>query len=731
MQPGDKPMKHTRAIRPLSLLLCLCLLLPFGSGCATWEAYRYFLTGSGTKDPAAGAVTSPTPEGADLALSYDENATLSGRFVALVDVQTSDPALLSVEVGGDEAAPTFSLRACGTGSAILVYEQNGVEQRLTVRVSPARLAVFFLLGERDARGSSEAESGLLRASDGMVYYTFPEDARSRLTPDSVYDYLPESLTENQMTLSGYQLYYTTNELTDAGRGRRAAIAAPLAYKWAEQTGEHVWVINLAKEGLSITDLLLGAGGEADNLAALAEAAFSLLTEEYEAGHYTHARTGWFLLQGETDCNMPAADYLAALEQLSVFLDDTLAFSYKNFGYSVSFGGLLGCRAFRTGGEELSRISGPRAAQLTAAGMGGALSRVYLLSDTAGLFYNDQSVAAHFAQYDPYKFKLYYGYDLPTTTAELYTAAGDLRPAACNELAALAVENLLVMAGLRQGGDVTPTLTLLAYDGQKAVGDMLSLSYGGSTVAAAPRVEPLWAAKAAGYTVKLEAEGRTSDLCRLTDCRGGETVRLVCTGADGKTEERQLPVRRTTTYAFSAYPTILTKNENGYDAFLRFSAPFSCGYIDKESGAFTPYVKLDWRTGWLYDGKSIWNSHGGVQVTNNYSVGPLAGVDSGYAFTSPVSGMATVAFAYVQPGKNDYLLAVCVNGKPVWPRAADDPRGDENFYTVKTSTTVEELNAAIAALSFAVQEGDVVTFTYRRIAAGLTAEGAAWPIITIG
>lgn len=724
-------MNQRRAARPLAFLLCLCLLLPFGSGCTTWEAYRYFFTGSGTKDPAAGAVPAPTPDGADLSLAYDESATLSGRFIALEDIRTSDSALLTVTEEDGTDGPTIRLRACGTGSAVLVCEQNGVEQRLTVSVSPARLAVFFLLGEEDARGSKEAEPGLLRAAEGMVYYTFPEDSASRLTPDNVYDYLPESLTENQMTLSGYQLYYETNELTDAGRGRRAAIAAPLAYKWAEQTGEHVWMINLAKSGLSISDLLPGAaGGEGENLAAMAEGVFSLLREEYDAGHYTHARTGWFLLQGETDQSMSAAAYLAALEQLAASLDDTLAFAYKNYGYNVEFGGLLGCRAYRTGGEALSLITGPRAAQLSAAGMGGAFERVYLLSDTAGLFYNDKAVAAHFAQYDPYKFKLYYGYDLPAATSALYTPEGDLRPAACNEMAAIAVENLLVLLGLRQGGDVTPTLTLLSYNGQEPVGDQLCLAYGGGTVAAAPRVSPLWAAKAAGYTVTLEADGTDGDLCRLSGCRGGETVRLICTGADGQTVEKQLPVARKTTYAFSSYPTILTKNEKGYDTFLRFSDPFSCGYIERGSGAFTPYVKLDWRSGWLYDGKNIWYSHGGVQVTNGYRAGPLTGVDCGYAFTSPVSGTATVEFENVLAGKNDYLLAICLNGRPVWPVAADNPSRDDCFFRVTTATTADELNAALTDLAFAVQPGDVVTFTYRRLPSGQTAEGAAWPVITV-
>ncbi len=722
---------YKKLLRPLALLLLCALLLPVLSGCAILDSYAHFFSGAGTKDPTPVLPADPPAEGlTSLTIGYDESYRLNGRFLSLSDVQTEDETLLSIT----EAEGSFTIRARGVGEGLLTYELNGEELSIPVCVTPAPLAVFFILGEEDARGESGTDPALLRAADGMAYYVFPEyGTASRATPQTVEDYIPYSLTENNISFSGGELYYKTNELTAAGEGRRAGLAAPLAYKWAEQTGEHVLVINMAKADCSIRDLLPGASvlpgaaTESELLAAMAKAVFNLLLYEYGEGHYTHARTGWFLSQGERDNGMQAGEYLAALQTLSAEMERALTFTRGGVEHKPDFGGILGCRAGRRNDVTIAEMSGPRTAQLLAAGMGGELAKVYLLSDTASTWYSDISIEKWFSQYDARKFLLYYGYERPVSMDALYTAQGGLCAAAYNELAVVAVENLLHVSGLRTAQQ-EPTLSFLAYNGIDRVEEHLLLSYGEHTVAAVPTVSPLYAAKEAGYTVSLAAEGKTADLCRLSGVAKGDEVLLVCTNAAGQREERSLPVVRVAQFAFADSKPVLQTQPSGAIYFISFGGFYRYGYMHKTNGAFTPYVKLDWRTGWLYDGMNIWTGHGGVKIIGGYQVGPLDNWDSGYEFTAPEDGEVTVQFEKLLPPANDYLFAICHNGKPVWPKSAADCAADDVFYTVRKDSTLEEINAAVAALQLTMKKGDTLTFVTRRIGRGLTAEGALHPVV---
>lgn len=723
-------------LRLVALLLCLLLLLPNLSGCAAFDAYRLFFSGEGTKDPAAGAVPTPPADGLSaLTLGYDEGYTLPGRFLAVEDIVTGDQTLLSVEE--DAEAGSFTVRSVGVGSATLVYEVEGAERRLPVTVKPARLAVFFLFGDSDARGVKADSSSAMRAADGRVYYTFPEYAR-RFVPETVDEFVPPYLTENVFSKAYTNLFCRTNELTVAGRGRYAGLSAPLAYKWAEQTGEHVWIINLAEEGTSILDLLPDAttpDGAANDFACL-EALFASITEtltrEYDAGHYTHARTGYFLAQGEKDAAMNAADYLAALTTLHTALKDALTFTYtapdgQNHAFELDFGGIFGSRAARTGGIGAAVMTGPRAAQMTVAGAGEALSDLYLLTDTASAWYNDSAVEAHFARYDRRKFVVYYGYQPPSTVRDLVTAEGAYTEAARNELAALAVENLLYISGLQKAPATTPTLSLLAYNGVDKVEDHLLLSYGADTVAAVPSVSPLWMAKEVGATVTLTATGHGADLCRMKGLSDGQSVTLAWSGSGVSSGEESLPVRKILRFAFSDYPAELVEDpENGQTVLQGYSSFYSCGYIARQGGAYTPFPAYNYRSGWLYDGRTVFGGHGGIQASRHYLFGPDPDWDCAYAFTAPAGGTATVSFNAIYPGKNDYLLAIRLNGEQVWPQGGDAAA----FYTVRTDATLAELNGALSGLSLTLEAGDVLTFVCRRGPSGLSAEGAVHPVVTI-
>jgi hypothetical protein len=726
------------AQRALTLLLCLAMLLPMLSGCAQLHIYQQFFTGTGTKDPAAGAVTPPTPPAdlSALALSYDEQYTINGQFLMLDSVETKDLSLLDIEEAED--GRSFTLRARGIGTGRLAYLENGVEKSIPVTVRPARLAVFFLIGADDAHGSMVGDANILHAAEGSVYYTMPEyGSTSRVTPKTVADFLPYELAEPTLSQMGGELYYPLNELTSGGKNRCAGLAAPLAYKWVEQTGERVWIINLSKKDASILDLLPnaavvpGGANEHEILSALAAGVFEVLRQEYAMGHFTHARTGWFLAQGERDRNMSASDYLAALTTLTTTMEDTLTFTAGETTYAPHFGGMIGSRSLRKNDLTIAEMSGPRTAQLVAAGMDGALQRLHLLAEMPSLWYSDAAVATYFSQYDRHKFLLYYGCEPPKAMSDLYTNQGELTAMAYNETAAVAVESLLHIEGLRNHDGASAEISLLSYGGIEKIGEQLVLSYGHDVAAAVPRVTPLYMTKTAAVRVTMETEGKSVDLCRVPGAADGDLIYLSYTSAIGQSKEIMLPIERIMRFAFSDYlPILITDPTNDRPAFGGFRQHFTCGYIDRASGAYTVFPGFEWRTGWLYDGKSLWQGHGGVCLTNKCHAGPLDNWDAGYAFTAPAAGKASIAFNGIYPGINEYLFAICVNGQPVWPTAAANPQSNASFYTVRKDSTLEEINAAVADLSLTLEKGDVITFTYRRIRNGVTAEGALHPVVTI-
>jgi hypothetical protein len=192
----------------------------------------------------------------------------------------------------------------------------------------------------------------------------------------------------------------------------------------------------------------------------------------------------------------------------------------------------------------------------------------------------------------------------------------------------------------------------------------------------------------------------------------------------------LPIERIMRFAFTDYMPILTTDPaTNRPTFGGYRQHFTCGYIDQATGAYTVFNNLEWRTGWLYDGKSLWQGHGGVYLTQECRFGPLDNWDVGYAFTAPAAGKATFSFNGIATPANDYLLAICLNGQPVWPADAN-LQSKEAFYTVRKDCTLEELNEAVKAFSLTVKKGDVITFTCRRIKQGITAEGSLFPVVTI-
>lgn len=723
-----------RILRSLSLFLAVLLCTGALAGCAELSSLSYFFMPKATT-----ATTKPAPSGGnqpsatEIRMHYDERLEIFGSVLSLDGVESEDELLVDV-IGEDAETGNTTLRAVGVGRAKLTLLRNGYEVELDLVVEPAPLSLFLILGEAEALGSSSAATYPVKASDGRVYYTVGYTANGMpATEMTAASCIPDSLTgEGLYAEDGTRLTVPLNTLTASGEGKYAGFASAFAYKWTEQTGERVWMLNAARENSHITDWTPNeASGNCFNSAcALFDAACKLLDKELAAGHYTLGSIGYLFSQGESDSGMNADTYAASLADMHASLSKALTYTAPNGQVkSLDFGGMIAPRAARTATEAATRLNGPRAAQYFAANSNSdAFKDLYMLSNATDFWYTNEAVSAYFSRYDARSYRNFYGYPAPTTLSELVSSNGKYTEAALNELGATAAENLLYITG-HLTSSVKVTVTLISTDGHSPIAEGALVPYGVSHFAAVPQVSPLWMAKQAAATLKMTtADGKTVENYYLSALPADKKVTLTSEWIGKPAETVTVPVRQNLTFPFlSATPTVNTVD--GEYRFAGYSGLWTCGYADQRTGAFTPFTSIDKKYGWLYDGNNIWGGHGGICVIRQeYKFGPVANWDVGYAFTAPLDGKLGFSFNdRTTPPINDYYFGIFVNGKMVWPTANATPDNSSAYYTVTKLTTADQLNAAVAEVTATVKKGDTVSFVCRRKGTG-TAEGAVYPIV---
>lgn len=721
-----------RILRALCLLLAISLAGGTLAGCSAFPALSAFFT------PTHTSATVTTRPGSDPAkptgtvhMYYDERLELAGTIVSL-DNQVSEDELLVDVIGEDSEAGSFTLRAVGVGRADLTVLRDGYEITLPLVVEPAPLSCFLVVGGDDALGSPAAASHAVKAQDGLVYYTVGQVGGAPVTEANADSCIPESLSgEGVFAANGTRLAVPLHALTASGDGNYAGFVSAFAYKWAEQTGERVWMVNAARADSHISDWKPSAQGSSNcykPALALFGAASELLTAELATGHYTLGRIGYLFCQGESDANMNSANYLAAIREMHTALMSELSVTTpEGKTVTASFGGMIACRAAAVQGAAAVRMNGPRAAQHYIANSTEPDFRdLHMLASACDYWGTDESVVSYFSRYDPRKYTAFYGYAIPTGVASLTETGGSYTEAAYNELGTEAAENLLYLTGHRQNSG-TPTVRLVGTDGIAEIGESLHTPYGASYFAAVPLVSPLRLAKQAQVTLSIDCEGyETVSSYFLMNAPFGKTVSLSMKLGGKEIKALSARLRYNLTFAFSAsLPRV-----NFVDGKYRFNgyvAPWSCGYVDQTSGQYTPYVAIDEKFGWLYDGKNLWGGHGGVGAYKKCIFGPLNDWDSAYAFTAPEAGTLSFAFDGYSPPSNDYLFGIFVNGKMVWPTANAAPSDNAAFYTVTRNSTHVEMTEAVKDLRVKVAKGDTVTFVARRLNKQ-TAEGALHPVV---
>ena len=198
-----------------------------------------------------------------LSLRYDDHHDVSGKTVEIIDA--GSPTSYQVGYGVEEntlrdtAVVTLegdTLVATGIGTAKVRID--GTEYAVTVE--PAPISLLLIIGQSNAEGMEGSGNQSVICPDGQVYSTYAKSngltGDAGLTVENAGNYVPSALAGEHSTvningtdtkLSGYPV----NSLTEEGAGKYG-MDSGLAYEWAKQTSEKVWVVNAAHGASSIT-----------------------------------------------------------------------------------------------------------------------------------------------------------------------------------------------------------------------------------------------------------------------------------------------------------------------------------------------------------------------------------------------------------------------------------------------------------------------------------------------
>ncbi len=465
------------------MLLCVAMLL-----CSCDKA------GVGTDDTTEGTTAAPAPAPApvvpapedELVLRYDDRYTFDAEIDSIETLAVISKSATTGEA--DTAVLTLAegtankVIATGTGTSCVTFK-DGTE--LLVTVEPAPISLIYLFGQSNAEGmiTSNADDCALARSqsvllqEGQVYSTYAPNLVARkvgegsvndganlggvpfdkaLLVDTANSFVAKSLTSTQ-NIMGENLIYPLNNLTRADGGK-SGLDSSLAYQWNKETGDKVWVINVAHSGSEVDSWNPDSEKYKVNnnfweAAGVVKGCLAVLKNEINAGHYTYSRSGYFWVQGCAEeiskKNMTAKEYSDAFMKMHNGFTAELATDLDGDGENetLDFGAIIEVLNPISSTTALDlRLSGPRAAQYY---MGTttdeAYKNVYLASNLGDLFVSDPSaVEKYFAEKYPdgkINFPTRVYYPLPTTIAEVHPDIHYRQPG-YNALGMDAVSNLL-------------------------------------------------------------------------------------------------------------------------------------------------------------------------------------------------------------------------------------------------------------------------------------------------
>ena len=230
-----------------------------------------------------------------LNLRYDDRKNLSDLIgVTATNVTITDQVVTSKRIGSttpDAAVLTYdaatdTLYAVGTGTATVMA--GGKAYPVTVEAAP--ISLLMITGHSIGEGYLANGDLSVVSEAGQVYGSFGR----------------ESLVSSVGGL-GYgadSRVSTSLDVYTAGQGGSPSGASALGWRWNQQTGEKVWVLNAAVSGACINEWLPGAKNHSgrytdyfNTAVTMFQNAQTVLKNEVEAGHYTLSHMAMFYFNG--------------------------------------------------------------------------------------------------------------------------------------------------------------------------------------------------------------------------------------------------------------------------------------------------------------------------------------------------------------------------------------------------------------------------------------------------
>ena len=639
---------------------------------------------------------------------------------------TKDDAVLVIEDGAVYAA------GCGVATVKL---EDGSEECVVVHASPINL--FFLTGQSNGSGDppsadcyekGEYQKYFVKSPETMAYYTWTGQGLSIYTAE---DYVTKSLVWGQMGVkNGVEPGVLTRENYTGGFAN-FSVCAGLAHEWIKQTGERIWIVNASHGGQPIHCFKPSEDGTVvDNDYYQAITVFNLaldtLYREVDAGHFTLNHMAYYWFQGEGDSTNTYDYYYKAFAEMHEAIQKDVVYKHDGIEKRIEYCGYF---TIRSGGNSVSELylTGPRLAQYTAANqLEGPYKNVFLATKaTENWIISDDNVKNYFL--DVYgsneAFKEIFGYDIPATLNTVHPQI-HYRIFGQNEMGMDAARNTLKFLNyfyperayrLSYALDTEkPELKLVSLDGYTELTDTVYFDAGRMEAHIVPYITPVWRT-VEGLSIKVLTEGFEVDGFKVTSKnQAAKELTVEIYLGDKLLDTRTFRIGYRSNFADNK-PLVVNYGTSLYPdrRFEKYMEGWDAGFLTYETKTFEVYDKVE-ENGWLYDGISLWEGHGGFYVTSGMKIGPILRNDGtlGIRYTAGKAGKVKIGVTSFSAGASCYV-AVFVNGKMVWPLSTDNPAQKSNWQLLSTSANANTLNNLWKDIVLELDEKDEIVFAVAR------------------
>lgn len=496
---------------------------------------------------------------------------------------TKDDCVIAVEDG--------VLHAVGIGTAKV--ELDG--KKYTVKVEPASISMFLLIGQSNMYGNEGDESQSVANEKGTVYSTVGQS--DVINADNAPQFVPSALSGQGATVNTVGTTENlennpVNRLTGAGEGK-IGLDSGLAYKWHKLTGDKVWIINASRGATTINKWLKGSDTY-NRVEAVFKSAQQVMKNEILAGHYILQSYGYFWLQGCTDRANTAEYYVENFLSMHEELKKDLMFDIDGDGEeeTLNFCNIImtrrgrdDCITYRSGinGDKTDKsyfesfsdleMSGPRVAQYWLANnpVYEDINLVCNIGDS-WVYMPDGSdgVEEYFAsEYEngkvdyPVQVQQSEEWYSPKTPMDVHDSI-HYNQIGYNEIGFEAAENTAYLLSRADKPDNIETkVTFYDWTGYKEVSSIDALSWADSETLVVPVVYPVYESKNVTYELSDNLEYEYYDLTAKYGTEGGT---LSSVGADSnkivKVNGKSQFEKGETAYYYAGTSTGLKENTEG-------------------------------------------------------------------------------------------------------------------------------------------------------------------------